>query len=217
MSRRSRYVPVVCILSQWFTLESARMDAAPPQATHDYSRERAAVSASRTPSAVARRTRFAVRGLLALVAAAGAFLLVLSTFTPVVEIRVLTTSELAGQDTRVSGGELHGIALVLVAAVAVLMLAGALRGARPAMLGLAATGLLALGVVVVLDVPRLDDTGQVALSYENVSAGASTGFYQETLGALLLLLAGGLLFALSTRAGRPRPAGSARAPNAPTS
>ena len=73
----------------------------------------------------------------------GAFLLVLSTFTTVVEIRVLTTSDLAGQDTRISGGELHGIALIMVAVVALVMLAGALRGVRPAMMGLAATGLLA--------------------------------------------------------------------------
>ncbi|MDQ3632646.1 MAG: hypothetical protein M3417_15525 [Actinomycetota bacterium] len=143
---------------------------------------------------------FAVRGLLALGAAAGAFLLVLSTFTPVVEIRVLTTSELAGQDTRVSGGDLHGIALVLVAAVAMLMLAAALRGSRPAMVAVSLTGLLALGLIAVLDVPELDNTGQVALSYENVSADASAGFYYETLGAVLLLLAGTGLSGLSATA-----------------
>lgn len=181
------------------------MDADPTGATHDYSRGPAATRALRTASEPASRTLFAVRGVLALVGVAGAFLLILATFTTVAEIRVLTTSDLAGQDTQISGGDLHGIALVLVAAFALLMLAGALRGARPAMVALAATGVLALGLVAVLDVPELDDTGQVALSYENVSAGASTGFYYETLGAVLVLLAGvGLLVLRGPR----RPAAS---------
>jgi hypothetical protein len=127
----------------------------------------------------------------------GAFLLVLSTFTTVVEIRVLTTSDLAGQDTRISGGELHGIALIMVAVVALVMLAGALRGVRPAITGLAATRLLALGLVIGLDVPELDNAGSVAQLYENVSAGASTGFSYELIGAALLVLAGGGLLVLS--------------------
>jgi len=132
----------------------------------------------------------AVRALFALIAVTGAFLLVLSTFTTVVEIRVLTTSELAGQDTQISGGDLHGIVLVLVAGVALVALAGALRGARPAMIALATTGGSALAVVSVLDVPKLDDTGEIALLYENVSASASTGLYHETVGGALLLVAG---------------------------
>lgn len=170
------------------------MDADPTGATHDYSRGSAALRGARTPAKPVGRTLLAARVLLALAAVSGAFLLVLSTFTTVVEIQVLTTSDLAGQDTQISGGDLHGVTLVLVAAFALLMLAGALRGARPAMVALAATGLLALGLVAVLDVPELDNTGQVALSYEDVSAGASTGFYYETLGAVLVLLAGvGLL------------------------
>jgi hypothetical protein len=170
------------------------MDADPTGATHDYSRGSAALRVLRRRAKPASRAALAARGLLALAAVAGAFLLVLSTFTPVVEIRVLTTSDLAGQDTRISGGELHGVALLLIAVLALVALAGALRGARPAMIALAAAGALALGLVLVLDVPRLDDTGQIALLYENVSAATSTGFYYETVGAALVLLAGvGLL------------------------
>jgi hypothetical protein len=52
-------------------------------------------------------------------------MLVVSTWTTVVEIRVLTTSDLTGQDTSITGGDLHGIALVLVALFALVMLAGA--------------------------------------------------------------------------------------------
>jgi len=60
----------------------------------------------------------------------GAFLLVLSTFTTVVEIRVLTTSALAGQDTQISGGELHGIALLLVAALSLATLGARCAASR---------------------------------------------------------------------------------------
>jgi hypothetical protein len=138
----------------------------------------------------------ALRVLTALLAVTGAFLLVLSTFTTVVEIRVLTTSDLEGQDTQIFGGDLHGIALVVVALAAVVVLTGALRGVRPAMIALAATGLLALGLVVGLDVPELDNAGRVGRLYEDVSAGASTGFSYEVVGGVLLLLAGGGLLAL---------------------
>lgn len=198
--RPSRYVPAFCVLSQEFALESAQMTADTSGATDDYSSAPGAATSSRDRARSAVPSVLALRGLLTLMGLAGAVLLVLSTFITVAEIRVLTTSELVSQDTRISGGELHGIALVLVALFAVVMLAGTWRGAQPAMLALAATGLLALGLIVGLDVPELDNTGQVAQFYEDVSAGAASGFYLETLGAVLLLLAGGGLFLLSTEA-----------------
>jgi len=70
-------------------------------------------------------------------------------------------------------------------------------GARPAALALAATGLVALGLIAGLDVPELDDPGRVALLYEDVSAGPAAGLYYEALGGAALLLAGGGLFALN--------------------
>ncbi|MCW3012077.1 MAG: hypothetical protein JWO90_2481 [Solirubrobacterales bacterium] len=199
LSRPSRYVPVICILSQWFALESARMSADIPGATHDYSTSPAGSRAPRgtRPGAVAGAG--ALRAVLAAAGLAGVVLLVVSTFTTVVEVRVLTTSDLAAQDSSITGQDLHGIALLLVGLFGLAMLAGALRGARPAMLALAATGLLALGLVVGLDVPELDSTGQLAEFYEDVSAGAAVGFYLETLGAVLLLLTGVLLLVLAGR------------------
>lgn len=146
----------------------------------------------------------ALRAVLALAGLAGVVLLVLSTFTTVVQIRVLTTSDLISQDTSITGSDLHGVALLLVALFGLVMLGGALRGARPAMLALAATGLLALGLVIGLDVPELDNTGQVAKFYEDVSAGASSGFYYETAGAVLLLASGVLLRVLAAATGRER-------------
>lgn len=169
-------------------------------ATQDYSTRPRAARARREPSAGVGPGVVALRAALALAGLAGVVLLVVSTFTTVVQIRVLTTSALVTQDTEVSGSDLHGIALVLVALFALVMLAGALRGARPAQLALAATGVVALGLIVGLDVPELDNTGQVAEFYEDVSAGAASGFYLETLGAVLVLLSGGLLFVLGADA-----------------
>ena len=93
----------------------------------------------------------------------------------------------------------------MVALAAVMVLAWALRGVRPAIIALAATGLLALGLVVGLDVPELDNAGRVGRLYEDVSAGASTGFSYEVVGGALLLLAGGGLFALRGAGSDPAP------------
>jgi len=177
------------------------MTADAPGATQDYSRDPVAAPGAQRASGRPGAAVLALRIALALAALAGAALLILSTYETVVEIRVLTTSQIAGQDTMISGADLHGIALVLVAAFGVLMLVGALRGARPAMAALAATGVVALGLIAVLDVPELDNTAQIAMFYEDVSAGAALGFYQETLGAVLMLLAGGGLWMLDA-AGR---------------
>ncbi len=174
------------------------MAAETPGATLDYSTRVPAPRAAGARSVGSLTIASALRALLALVALAGAILLVASTFATVVEIRVLTTSDIVGQDTQRSGGDLHGIALLPVAAFGALMLAGAVRGARPAMLALAATGLVALGLVAALDVPELHDAGRVALLYEDVSAGPAPGFAYEVAGGAALLLAGGGLFALAT-------------------
>lgn len=173
------------------------MTADAPGATQDYStrfgRARRGRERVSGPPAGTR----AARAVLALLGLLGAVLLVVSTFSTVVKIKVLTTTQVAGQDTSISGNDLHGIALIAVAVFGLLMLYGAVRGARPAMAALAATGLLALGLVIGLDVPELNNTGQLSEFYEDVTAGASTGFYYETLGAVLLLLSGGLMLLAS--------------------
>lgn len=173
------------------------MNADASRATHDYSSRPPRDRAPRRPPGRAVPGAPALRAIVGLAGLAGAVLLLVSTWVPVVVVRVLTTSDVAGQDTRITGSELHGIALVLVALFAAVMLVGAMRGAKPAMAAVAASGLGALGLIIGLDVPELDNTGQLARLYEDVSAGAGPGFYLETLGAVLLLLAGGLLLALA--------------------
>jgi len=129
-------------------------------------------------------------------ASAGVVCLVLATFTTVIEIKVGTTTRLPGRDTHLSGWDRHGPALLIVAAFSAAMVAGALRGARPAAIALAVLGLVALGIAVVGDVPDLNETGFIGEVYEDAAAGPSAGFYLETLGGALLL-AGGALLALA--------------------
>src|SRR3954469_20567937 len=142
------------------------------------------------PSAKALRL-----GLLA-AASAGVICLLLATFATVIEIKVGTTTKVPDHDTHLSGWDRHGPALALIAVFAPGMIAGALRGARPAMAALAALGLVALLIAVIGDVPDLDQTGFIGEAYEGASAGPQAGFYLETAGAVLLLIAGGLMLAL---------------------
>jgi hypothetical protein len=135
----------------------------------------------------------ALRAGLCAAAAAGVICLVLATFTTVIEIKVETTTTIPGRDTHLSGWDRHGPALLIVAGFAAAMVAGALRGARPAMIALAVLGLVALVIVVVSDVPDLNETGFIGEVYEDAAAGPSAGFYLETLGGVLLLAAGGLM------------------------
>jgi hypothetical protein len=129
-------------------------------------------------------------------ASAGVVCLVLATFTTVIEIKVGTTTKIPDHDTHLSGWDRHGPALLLIALFAAAMIAGALRGARPAMAALAALGLVALLIAVIGDVPDLHKTGFIGEVYEDAAAGPKAGFYLETLGAVLLLVSGGLLLAL---------------------
>ena len=135
----------------------------------------------------------ALRIGLSTAVAAGVVCLVLATFTTVIEIKVGTTSRVPGRDTHLSGWDRHGPALLIIAAFAAAMLAGALRGARPAMIALAVLGLVTLGIAIIGDVPDLNETGFIGEVYEDAAAGPSAGFYLETLGGVLLLAGGGLM------------------------
>jgi hypothetical protein len=130
---------------------------------------------------------------------AGVAALVLATFSTVIRITVGTTTRLANLDTELSGWDRHGPALLVVAGLALVMLVGAVRGARPAMAAVLVCGLAALFVVLAFDVPHLDDTGQVGRLYSDASAGPRVGFWLELAGAALLCVAGGGLWLLAGR------------------
>jgi hypothetical protein len=148
---------------------------------------------------------------LAAMASAGAICLLLATFATIIEIRVGTTTKVPDHDTHLSGWDRHGPALLLIALFAIVMVAGALRGARPAMVALAVLGLVALLIAVIGDVPDLNETGFIGEVYEDAAAGPKAGFYLETLGAVLLLAGGGLMLA-TPAAERPAPRTGAERP-----
>jgi hypothetical protein len=133
------------------------------------------------------RYGLAFAGVLGVAALAGA------TVSTVIRITVGTTTRLASLDTELSGWERHGPALLVIGAFALVMLLGAVRGARPAMVAVFACGLAALVVALGLDLPHLDDTGQVGRLYTDASAGPRVGFWLEVLGGVLLVVAGAAL------------------------
>jgi hypothetical protein len=137
---------------------------------------------------------------------AGAILAVVATFSTVIQIRVLTVTP-----ATFSGMDRYGPALILLAVFAVLMIAGARRGARPAMAALALCGVAVLLIAILVDVPHLNDKGvwPLADQYEDAEASAGTGFYFETAAGVLMLLSGVLMLLLAParrRAREDRPA-----------
>ncbi len=95
-------------------------------------------------------------------------------------------------------------ALVPVALlVAVLALGAGLLGSRVALLGLAVLAVATLCIALVGDLPDAQTTGTVIYAgrYQSATASPSTGFYLETLGAILLVAVAGCGLLL---AGPPR-------------
>ncbi len=153
-----------------------------------------------------------VRGALAMIELAGAGLLAASEFVTLFDVR--TASAVV---RTVSGGAQHsyGLLVIAVAAAPIALLAGAGGGDGAARRGpaacLAALGVVALIVVLVVDLPDVSSSGVVAPRYVPAQASPGAGFYLETLGALLVAFAGAALLVVSA----PRRARSRRACEAP--
>src|SRR4051794_8963366 len=124
-------------------------------------------------------------GLLA-VGLVGGALLIAADLSTLVQIKVITVvkEELSGHDQ-------HSWAMALLGIVALPLAYGAARRrARPAMLGLIVLGLVALGIALFGDLPDTRSTGVIGQRYEEAAAEAGPGFYFETAGGVLLLVAG---------------------------
>jgi hypothetical protein len=90
-----------------------------------------------------------------------------------------------------SGGDAHSYALWLLALVVLVFTLGAALGrSRPAALGVAACGLIALGIALLVDLPDLDSLRGLDTTYTQVRAHTGTGFWLEIAGGVLALLAG---------------------------
>jgi hypothetical protein len=165
------------------------MSAAPREANGHDSRKALALPAG-------FGTVRAIRIVLAAAAVAGVLCLIIATFSTIIEITVGTTSNIAGHDTELSGYDRHSVALLLIGLFALLMAAGALRGARPAMAAVAVSGIAVLLIALIGDLPDVHKTGVIGELYDNARANPKLGYYLETLGGALLLLAGGGLLLL---------------------
>jgi hypothetical protein len=177
------------------------MSATPPEANTEYSRghgvfrhlqgDFSGSSRAGSPGATAlvgaTRAAFLIAGLL------GAIVLVLAELTPLLHVSVSASS---APIKSVLTGAHHGYALLPIAALSVALTIGALRRvSRPALVALGILGLIALGIVLVGDLPDARASGLVGSSatrFIQARSSPAIGLYLETLGAVLLLLASGL-------------------------
>jgi hypothetical protein len=138
-----------------------------------------------------------LRHLLLALALAACLVLGVAEFTDLNHIEILTVTR-AGNGV----GSHHGYALLIIGVVAAVMAVGAWRGSRPAAFAVAALGLAALLIVLIVDAPDVDATGLYGRNYEQARAVADTGFRLETIGAILLLFAGVITSVLGQTARR---------------
>ena len=141
--------------------------------------------------------------VLAVAGVMGPLLLTVSDFFPLYEVRTVTAPIPGGT---ITGGTNHLYAMVILGLATALMSYGAIRGgSRPAMIALATLGVVAAVVALGNDLP--DATGESTLNrsfaYASATAYPRIGFYLETLGAALAIIAG--VGALVLTGGMPRP------------
>jgi hypothetical protein len=133
---------------------------------------------------------------------AGALLLIVAEFLTVREIHAVTVVPPGGTET---GGALHGYALGIIGLAMLPMSYGAVvRAARPAAVALLVLAIAACAIVLFVDRPALDDTGLIGRTYDLAEARPATGFYLESLGAVLALVGAVAALVLMPRV-TPRP------------
>jgi len=164
------------------------MSASEPEATQDYSNKNGTRTFAGWRVSGSDSVPLGAPGaLLGALALAGVILCVAATFTPVIEIVVLTARK-----ATYTGMDRHSVALLLIGAFALAVILGAARGAQPAMLALAACGVAVLLIAILGDLPHLDDAGvwPRADSFEDARAQAGTGYFLETAAGVLLFASG---------------------------
>jgi hypothetical protein len=121
----------------------------------------------------------------------GALLLVMAEFTTLFTVR---TAVSATPLKSVSTGSHNTYAMIPIALVAVALAWGAvLTGSRWALVAIAGLGVVALLIALIGDLPDAQTSGTVFVSshYQLATDKPSAGMYLETLGAIVLLIAGG--------------------------
>lgn len=132
----------------------------------------------------------------------GCVLLVVAEFSTLTAVQIITVERGA-----ITSGSNHAYALLIIALPAAFMAWGAtLGGSRPAAFALLALALAAVLIVLAVDLPDVTEEGLIGRTFEQAEASPKAGFYLESLGAVLLLIAaaGALLLRPEPGAGTPR-------------
>jgi len=157
-------------------------------------RTKADTSKGKPPSNRVGRSAARLTTLLLLLGAVGAVALLLATILPVLVVEAdATVPESFSQN----GWQLHGPLLLIFALAATAALLRARQGRQLAMLAVAICGALVLLLALLTDVGQIGDSGLLPGSLAEGFVTAGPGAYLELLGAILLLLSGGLLSMLS--------------------
>ena len=185
---------------------------APPEANTEYSRgsgpsRRLILPSwreSEARSAGGRETPRMAPAAVALGALLGALLVVVSQFTALYHVHSATSSV---PIKTVGTGANHAWAPLPLALLAVALAFAVFRyGNRPALLALGVLGIATLLVALLGDLPDARASGLIGSSaggYVQATSAPSAGLYLETLGAVLLLIAGGLGFLMLAGARSP--------------
>jgi hypothetical protein len=135
-----------------------------------------------------------VLGLL-FAAVLGGVLLIVAEFSTTIQITVGPGKAVV--DTAI-GHERHGYSLLIVGLLVFPMVFGAGVGrSRPAMAAIAVLGLAALLVALIGDAPDIHKTGVFGERFEDAQANPKSGYYLETLGAVLVLIGGACSWVLT--------------------
>lgn len=177
----------------------------PPEANAEYSRgseplRRMLVrdeSARSAPHPEPREGRSAATAAVGLAAVVGALLIIVAQFTALYHVHVPTS--VAPVKTVGTGGN-HAWAPIPLALLAVVFAFAAYRyRSRVALLAIALLGVVTLAIALLGDLPDVHATGLIgsgANQYVEGTASPSAGLYMETLGAIVLLVSGGVGFLL---------------------
>jgi hypothetical protein len=128
---------------------------------------------------------------------AGGALLIAADFSSLYSVTVLAVTK-----STIVGHDQHDYALLLVGLAALVLGVLAGGGSRVAMCGLVALGAIGLGIGAIGDAHDVSSPGVIGELYAGAAAHAHAGFYLETAGATLLLVAGAGQLILSLPAGR---------------
>jgi hypothetical protein len=174
---------------------------APPEANSEYSRGSGPFGRlllprwqpSSTPASPGSEAAGSARLALALGALLGALLVIVAQFTALYHLHSATSS--AAIKTIGTGGNHAWAPIPLALAAAVLAYAVYRHGSRMALAGLLALGVATLLIVLIGDLPDAHSSGLVGSSasgYVQATSTPSAGLYMETLGAIILIVAGGI-------------------------